>query len=536
MDFERSAGREAFAYAQKDSDLAFDGFEGKRWVMLIDLRKCVGCQACTVACKFENNIPEGSFRTWVPDVEIGVYPDTRRAFLPRLCNHCERPSCIEVCPADATWQRKDGIVEIDYDKCWGCGSCVNACPYDARFINPVTKTADKCTFCSQRVDQGLLPACVETCIGGSRQFGDLNDPNDPVTRQIKSESVQTLKPGTGNQPRVFYIRPSRFASEQPPRPPDSVVADVRGGRVRGTRRPSPLESGRSPAARRPTMANPLTTPQSVVPVAPLHELLNIDHSRPFSLLFGNYSWLLGAAGGCDQFKDSLRAEEWPKVLSVLAKGGRMEPRKNARQGDKLTHRFTKTLHFYAEEVAQTRNSMTGERFLGTTAWVEPATAFGKTLDKLDDAAEWPLTIITFKGALQSHSRLASNYALRQIMPDNGIQVAAEDARRLGIRDGEKVWVVTPHGKRQGTARVVEGIRPGVVTFNVGYGHWGYGATNYQVGGARIEGDRVRRAGIHLNPIMRRDPDVEQMTLMDLVGGSVVFFNTRARLEKAVANA
>lgn len=219
MDFYRTQGREAFAYTQKDADLAITGFDGKRWTMLIDLRKCVGCQACTVACKFENNIPEGSFRTWVPDVEIGVYPDTRRAFLPRLCNHCERPSCIEVCPADATWQRKDGIVEIDYDKCWGCGSCVNACPYDARFINPVTKTADKCTFCSQRVDQGLLPACVETCIGGARQFGDLNNPNDPVTRQIKSEAVQTLKPSTGNQPRVFYIAlPDALQNNLPGRP------------------------------------------------------------------------------------------------------------------------------------------------------------------------------------------------------------------------------------------------------------------------------------------------------------------------------
>ena len=219
MDFYKSQGREAFAYSLKDGNLAIDGFAGKRWVMLIDLRKCVGCQACTVACKFENNIPEGSFRTWVPDVEIGVYPYARRAFLPRLCNHCERPSCIEVCPADATWQRKDGIVEIDYDKCWGCGSCVNACPYDARFINPVTKTADKCTFCSQRVDQGLLPACVETCIGGARQFGDLNDPDDLVARQIKTEAVQTLKPSTGNQPRVFYIGlPDALQNNFPGRP------------------------------------------------------------------------------------------------------------------------------------------------------------------------------------------------------------------------------------------------------------------------------------------------------------------------------
>ncbi len=218
-DFYDYRGREAFAYTKKDADLASEGFAGKRWVMLIDLRKCVGCQACTAACKFESNIPEGSFRTWVPDLEIGTYPNTRRAFLPRLCNHCERPSCIEVCPAGATWQRRDGIVVIDYDKCWGCGACVNACPYDARFMNPVTKTADKCTFCAQRVDQGLLPACVETCIGGARQFGDINDPDDPVTRQIKTQPVQVLKPDTGNQPRVFYINlPTQLQNNLPGRP------------------------------------------------------------------------------------------------------------------------------------------------------------------------------------------------------------------------------------------------------------------------------------------------------------------------------
>lgn len=200
-------------------DPAYRGKPGARWVMLIDLRKCVGCQACTAACKIENNIPDGHFRTWVPDVELGTFPNTRRAFLPRLCNHCARPSCIEVCPSGATWQREDGVVEIDYNICWGCGSCVNACPYDARFINPVTRTADKCTFCSQRIDQGLLPACVETCTGGARQFGDLNDPDDPVTRQIHSEPVQTLKPQTGNEPRVFYIGlPHALQNNLPGRP------------------------------------------------------------------------------------------------------------------------------------------------------------------------------------------------------------------------------------------------------------------------------------------------------------------------------
>ena len=215
-DFELDHTRSVYAYTAKDGTLARDGLVGKRWVLLIDLRKCVGCQACTAACKFENNIPVGVFRTWVPDVELGTYPETKRAFLPRLCNHCERPSCIEVCPAGATWQRQDGIVVIDYDRCWGCGACLNACPYDARFMNPITKTADKCTFCAQRVDQGLLPACVETCVGGARQFGNINDPNDPVTRQIMSEAIQQLKPATGNEPRVFYIGLTTELQNNPP--------------------------------------------------------------------------------------------------------------------------------------------------------------------------------------------------------------------------------------------------------------------------------------------------------------------------------
>ncbi len=233
----------------------------------------------------------------------------------------------------------------------------------------------------------------------------------------------------------------------------------------------------------------------------------------------------------DRYRNALRQSEWPKVLGVMARGGRFEPHNQARDGDKLRHRFTKTLHMYGEEVALTRDSMSGARFRGTPGWTEPTTALGKPLDQLDDFNAWPLTIITFKGALQSHSRLSSNYVIRQLVPDNGIQIAAADAERFGIRNGDAVWVVTPEGRRKGFARVRQGLRPGVIAYEVGYGHWGYGATNYQIDGKRVEGDKVRRAGIHLNPILRRDPDVWQMSLMDLVGGSVVFFNTRARLEK-----
>ncbi len=237
-----------------------------------------------------------------------------------------------------------------------------------------------------------------------------------------------------------------------------------------------------------------------------------------------------------KFAASIKPDEWPKVMGCLVRGGRFQPHTGSRKGDQLAYQYTKRLHFYAEKTGTTRNSMNGEFFHGTTRWVEPATALGKPLDKLDDPKDWPLTIITMKGALQSHSRLVSNYTLREINPNNGVHMAAEDAKRMGIANGDWIWVVTPEGKRRGRAVVLEGIRPGVILFEVGYGHWGYGASNYQVGGKRVQGDAVRRAGIHLNPIMRRDPDVWQMSLMDLTGGSVVFYNTKARLEKETSHA
>ncbi|GAM58437.1 tetrathionate reductase subunit B [Vibrio ishigakensis] len=191
--------------SQPKNSLKQQSGSGKRWGMVIDLRRCVGCQACTVACKFENNAPVGQFRTWVSDIEVKSYPDTRRSFLPRLCNHCETPSCVPVCPTGATYKREDGLVLVDSDKCWGCGSCVTACPYGARFINSETKIADKCTFCAHRLEEGLLPACAETCVGGARIFGDLNDPQSPASKLIAENDVSVLKPSAGTKPNVFYI-------------------------------------------------------------------------------------------------------------------------------------------------------------------------------------------------------------------------------------------------------------------------------------------------------------------------------------------
>lgn len=183
---------------------------GHHWGMLVDVRRCIGCQACTVACIQENAVPEGSFRTVVSTYSVELTDAAQPAgtyVLPRLCNHCDNPPCVPVCPVSATFKRKDGVVLVDADRCVGCGYCVQACPYDARFINHDTGKADKCTFCAHRLEAGLMPACVETCVGGARIFGDLNDPAGELRRRLDAAGTQlkVLKPEQGTAPQVFYI-------------------------------------------------------------------------------------------------------------------------------------------------------------------------------------------------------------------------------------------------------------------------------------------------------------------------------------------
>jgi tetrathionate reductase subunit B len=174
--------------------------------MVIDARRCYGVHACTVACKAEFNVPLGYNRSWVEYTEKGDFPNVARNFLPRLCNHCSKPNCVSVCPTGATWKREeDGIVVVDPDICIGCKYCIQACPYDMRFPNPETGTADKCDFCIHRVTQGLEPACVEACPARARIFGDLNDPNSEISKVIASNPVTVLRPEKGTEPNVFYI-------------------------------------------------------------------------------------------------------------------------------------------------------------------------------------------------------------------------------------------------------------------------------------------------------------------------------------------
>ncbi len=173
--------------------------------MVVDLNKCIGCQACTASCKAEFNVPMGVFRTWVREFEDGNYPNVKVEFLPSLCNHCDDPPCVPVCPVQAIFKREDGAVLIDSETCIGCGYCVQACPYEAVFINPQTQVAEKCTFCTNRVEKGLQPACVETCVGGARVFGDLADPQSKISQLVSTKPVQVLKPELGTEPMTYYI-------------------------------------------------------------------------------------------------------------------------------------------------------------------------------------------------------------------------------------------------------------------------------------------------------------------------------------------
>jgi Fe-S-cluster-containing dehydrogenase component/formate-dependent nitrite reductase membrane component NrfD len=176
-----------------------------RYGFVIDQRKCIGCHACTVACKEENQVPLGAFRTWVKYVERGAYPDVRRYFSVLRCNHCDDAPCVTICPTVALYRRPDGIVDFDNARCIGCKSCMQACPYDALYIDPDTRTAAKCHYCAHRIEVGLEPACVVVCPEQAIVAGDLDDPTARIARLVATEQVQVRKAEQGTRPKVFYL-------------------------------------------------------------------------------------------------------------------------------------------------------------------------------------------------------------------------------------------------------------------------------------------------------------------------------------------
>ncbi len=182
------------------------GSENKvRYGMIVDLRRCTGCQACSVACKAENDVPLGVFRTWVKQIEKGRYPHTSVSFLPSLCNQCEKAICLRNCPTRATYQLENGIVVVDPHRCIGCKYCIASCPYEVRYLNPEKKIVEKCEMCRHRVDEGLEPACVNTCPTGALIFGDLNNRTSAISKALERNPVNVLKPDRATFPQVFYI-------------------------------------------------------------------------------------------------------------------------------------------------------------------------------------------------------------------------------------------------------------------------------------------------------------------------------------------
>jgi len=211
------------------------GRPGTRWIFLVDTEKCVGCGLCVKACKLENEVPYDApvTRTWVeryvitkdgkshidsplggrdgftsPKIdgkEIDPKDIAKAFFVPKLCNQCDNPPCVQVCPVGATYQTSDGVVLVDRKWCIGCGYCIMACPYGVRFFHPVHKVAEKCTFCYHRISKGEKTACVQACPFGARQIGNLRDPEDPVTKIVMTQRVGVLKDEYGTKPQVFYL-------------------------------------------------------------------------------------------------------------------------------------------------------------------------------------------------------------------------------------------------------------------------------------------------------------------------------------------
>jgi tetrathionate reductase subunit B len=177
----------------------------KRLAMAIDTDRCIGCHACTAVCKAENDVPLGTFRDWVEEHMIGEYPDAKPYFVPKLCNQCDEPTCAKACPTGTLYMREDGIVDVNHDTCIACRACMQACPYAVPFIDPVRGTADKCNFCSHRVDQGLQPACVDICPTHCRIFGDLNDPESEISQALEGQEHQVLREDLGLGPNIKYI-------------------------------------------------------------------------------------------------------------------------------------------------------------------------------------------------------------------------------------------------------------------------------------------------------------------------------------------
>ena len=246
-----------------------------RYGFAIDQGTCIGCHACTVACKTEHRVPVGQFRTWVKYVEKGAFPSTRREFAVMRCNHCSDAPCVRICPTKALFKRPDGIVDFDAERCIGCKSCLQACPYDAIYIDADTHTAAKCNFCAHRIDRQQEPACVVVCPTHSIWVGDLDDPKSGISRLIAERPTQVRSPEQNTHPNVFYLGADRVAL-------DPLEAPVEETYIYSTPDRQRLQFAEG-QERRPAEAARTT--------------LNTAHPRPWGWRVSGYLWTKSVAAG-----------------------------------------------------------------------------------------------------------------------------------------------------------------------------------------------------------------------------------------------
>lgn len=273
-----------------------------KWAKVIDQNKCIGCHACTVACKSENEVPLSVTRTYVKAVDVGIFPQARRAFQVTRCNQCDDAPCVAACPTSAMFRRADGIVDFNKSACIGCKACMAACPYDAIFINPQDHSAEKCNFCAHRIDMGLEPACVVVCPVEAIMVGDLNDPGSKVAQMVNREPVQVRRPEKDTRPKLFY-KGAHQATLDP-------IAAVRpeGGLYMWSEQPAGHQAVGS--GRRGGPAN-----SSAAAVL----AYDVSHRAPWDWRVSAYTWTKGLAAGVYLAGLMVGAwGMWPVVTPLLA--------------------------------------------------------------------------------------------------------------------------------------------------------------------------------------------------------------------------
>lgn len=293
-----------------------------RYGFVLDQRKCIGCHACTTACKSENEVPVGVFRTWVKYVESGTFPNVRRHFSVLRCNHCEDAPCVSICPTQALYKRPDGIVDFDNRKCIGCKACMQACPYDALYIDPDNNTAAKCNYCVHRIEQNLLPACVVVCPEKAIIAGDIDDPTSEIARLIGTEPVTVRKPEQGTKPKVFYlgVEDANLTPETQSLSRSYLWAEVRDdGYVNGIDHYNPNLTAEPYSP--PNGAADLTPawaadPALMKPGAP-RVAYDVHHPQPWGWKVSTYLWTKSIAAGSLGLAAALLLFDWTTDRSLL---------------------------------------------------------------------------------------------------------------------------------------------------------------------------------------------------------------------------